>query len=134
MYTDKTTLARCRERMPALLYNRVSRELVLDFVSCRFVSRTNHTSVGVVRDAIRLRTKRCDQLTKVSKSEYDSNSQKKHVRLAPRGSHGLGLLPRVVPRFCELTLHVSFTSLTEVRVVRDNAIEMHPTHKTLKVS
>ena len=47
----KTTLARCREWMPALLYN-VSRELVLRFVSYRFVSRTNHTSVGVVRDAV----------------------------------------------------------------------------------
>jgi hypothetical protein len=34
-----------------LLYN-VSRELVLRFVSYRFVSRTNHTSVGVVRDAV----------------------------------------------------------------------------------
>ena len=53
MYTDENYVSRCRERMPALLYNRVSRELVLRFVSCRFVSLTNHTSVGVVRDATR---------------------------------------------------------------------------------
>ena len=52
MYTDENYVSRCRERMPALLYNRVSRELVLRFVSYRFVSRTNHTSVGVVRDAV----------------------------------------------------------------------------------
>ena len=52
MYTDENYVSRCRERMPALLYFTicVSRELVPHFVSCRFVSRTNHTSVGVVRD------------------------------------------------------------------------------------
>ena len=61
-----------------------------------------------------------------------SNSQKKHVLLAPRCSHGLGLLPRVVARFCELMLHVSFTSLTEVRVVRERG-RGQLTHKTLKV-
>ena len=54
MYTDENYVSRCRERMPALLYkyNCVSRELVLRFVSCRFVSRTNHTSGGVVRGAV----------------------------------------------------------------------------------
>jgi hypothetical protein len=62
MYTDENYVSRCRERMPALLYNRVSRELVLRFVSCRFVSLTNHTSVGVVRDR---RVVRKAQLTKV---------------------------------------------------------------------
>ena len=54
MYTDENYVSCCRERMPALLYNCVSRELVPHFVSCRFVSRTNHTSVGVVRDTCRL--------------------------------------------------------------------------------
>ena len=49
----------------------------------------------------------------------NSNSQKKHVLPGTRCSHGLGPLPRVVARLCELILHVSFTSLTEVRVVRD---------------
>ena len=50
MYTDENYVSCCRERMPALLYNCVSRELVPHFVSCRFVSLTNHTSVGVGRD------------------------------------------------------------------------------------
>ena len=59
MYTDENYVSCCRERMPALLYNLilVSRELVPHFVSCRSVSRTNHTSVGVVRDTCTKRDK-----------------------------------------------------------------------------
>ena len=87
MYTDENYVSCCRERMPALLYNCVSRELVPHFVSCRFVSLTNHTSVGVVRDAIRLRTKRWDQLTKVEAHKLAQKTRSPRTpRLARTGS------------------------------------------------
>lgn len=82
MYTDENYVSCCRERMPALLYNCVSRELVPHFVSCRFVSLTNHTSVGVVRDAFGGK-----QLTKVEAHKLAQKTRSpRNPRLARTGS------------------------------------------------
>ena len=119
MYTDENYVSRCRERMPALLYFTIVFLSRVGAALCELPLCIPHEPHVSGSRAGYLRRGTASQLTKVSKAVIPSNSQKKHVGLGTRCSHGLGLLPRVVSRFCELMLHVSFTSLTEVRVVRD---------------